>query len=228
MRALLVILLLAGTADAMIVCNGDSNTQSNWQGFPNGTADGWCEQLGALKSTTTVNRGVGFSGIGDHGTYYGGTLPLWGGFYIDAEAAGTDPFLAFATGTPPTYLGQPTYSPLGVPDTFVLAFGTNDLMLYGYTPRQIITYYKKYRQHAIATGATVYIATTPPQYDASGNLSALDAQIQDLNQRIRGNWPTRYVEFYNGFTPSDFAPDGVHLNASGQAKRAAAAAAVIP
>lgn len=213
-------LLLPGAARATIVCNGDSNTQSGWQSwYPNGRADGWCERVAVELGEATVNRGVGASSISDTGFYWGGNLPLWGGYYVDLEVAGTDPFAAFATDG--FFLQQPIYSPFAVPDVFVFAWGTNDIT-YGYTPRQVITAYKKYRQHVIATGATVYIATTPPQFNADGTLSAKDALIRDLNQRIRGNWPQRYVEFYVGFTADDFTADGIHVTAAGQAKRAQA------
>lgn len=236
MRALLLIaiLALATPAHATIVCNGDSNTQSNWQGYPNGTSDGWCERIGG------INRGVGGSTISDHAYSFHDLplgvfmpdMPLWGGYYIDAELAGADPFATWATGTPPKLLGQATLSPLPQPDIVILAFGTNDVRadwLGGpWTPNQIIHFYKKYRQRAIATGATVYIATTPPIYNTDGTLSAYDATIRSLNAKIRGNWPSKYIEFYDGFTVADFQLDGLHLNASGQAKRAAAAAAVIP
>lgn len=220
MRVPLLILLLALAipSDATIVCNGDSNTESDWQGYPNGTADGWCEQVGG------INRGVGGATISDTGLYFG-ALPLWGGYYIDAEVAGTDPFLTLSGAT---FLGQATYSPFPVADTYVLAFGTNDIRTTPNTPTQIIQAYKKYRQHIIAAGAVPYVATTPPIYNADCSLSADDAMIRSLNKKIRGNWPTRYVEFYDGFNCGDFASDGVHLTAGGQAKRAAAALAVLP
>lgn len=216
--ALLLILVLATAANAATICNGDSNTQSNWQGFPNGTADGWCEQVGG------INRGVGGSTIADSGAYFG-TLPLWGGYYIDAEVAGVDPFAQFATSG--VFLGQAVRFPFPLADVVIMAFGTNDVRA-GWTPSQIIHYLKKYRQRVIAAGGVPYIATTPPQFDDACAISSNDATIQLLNQRIRGNWPQRYVEFHDGFDCADFMPDGIHLTAGGQAKRAAAAAAVLP
>lgn len=226
MRAViaLFLLLLATPAHALIVCNGDSNTESDYwaEYFPNGMADGWCERLAGAVEQATVNRGVGRSGISDNGLY-NGSIPLWGGYYIDQEVAGIDPFIALANGTP-TFLGQPLYSPLGVPDIFIFALGANDL-IYGYTPKQVIHYLKKYRQRAIAAGATVYVATLPPRY-VPGTCTLAEGydKIVALNQLIRGNWPAKYIEFHDWFDCSDFLPDGAHINADGHAKRAAMAA----
>jgi hypothetical protein len=221
---LMLIALTALPARASIVCNGDSNTQSNWQ--TGDISDGWCEQLGLLASTPTINRGVGGSTIIDTG-YSFGTLPLWGGFYIDAEALGpTDPFASFAAGTPPTFLDQPIVTPWAIPEIFIFAFGTNDIRQ-GYVPTSIMAAIKKYRQHVIGTGAVVFVATAPPMFNADGSLSSLDANIRSLNKKIRGSWPVKYVEFYEGFTASDFQSDGIHLNETGMQKRAAAAYAAL-
>lgn len=213
--AALSLLIIVGAAHAVVICNGDSNTQSDWQGFPNGTADGWCEQMGG------INRGVGGLTISDTGISYG-AIPLWGGYYIDAEVAGTDPFL-FVSGAP-VFLGQTTYAVFPYVDTYILAFGTNDIQNTANTPTQIIQAYKKYREHILAAGSVVYVATTPPMFNADCTLAGDDALIRSLNRKIRRNWPTRFVEFYEGFSCEDFAADGVHLTAAGQAKRAAAAA----
>lgn len=213
-------LLYAAPAEAVpftVVCNGDSNTQSNWQGP---TTDGWCERLGVKLGTSTINRGVGGSGIVDSGLVYG-AIPLYGGFYLTEELGEMDPFFDIGDGAP-SFLGQPIHEPFPLVDVVIFAWGTNDIRD-GYTAKQVIAAIKKYRKMAIAAGATVLVATTPPIFNTDGSLSSSEVSIKKLNSLIRGNFPSKYVEFHDGMVPGDYFADGVHLAVSGQEKRAQAA-----
>ncbi len=215
--AALFVGLSVGTSQATILCNGDSNTAAS--PLPDDVR--WCERLGVLIGDDVINRGVGGSAIvsKQHAYWYGS--PMWGDFYIDAEIVDVDPFWFWSHGAS-TYLGRPTYSPLPKFDTVILAWGTNDLNAYRYTPGEVIKAIKKARRKFAAYGAKVYVATVPAIYELDGTKAALDVTIQQLNRKIRGNFPKTYVEFYEGFTWADYS-DRLHLNAQGHEKRALAA-----
>lgn len=221
-RTLILCALFVGlsvtTAQATILCNGDSNTAA-------GTLPAdvrWCERLGVLIGDDVINRGVGGSAIVSKRKLYTWGTPLWGDFYVDTEVVDIDPFWFWSHGAS-TYLGRPTYFPLPKFDTVILAWGTNDLNAYGYTPSEVIRAIKKARRKFIKYGAKVYVATVPAIYELDGTKSvAMDPLIQQLNRKIRGNFPKTYVEFYEGFTWADYV-DRLHLNAQGHEKRALAA-----
>jgi lysophospholipase L1-like esterase len=175
-----------------------------------------------MLNANTINRGVGGSAIvsKQHNYWYGS--PMWGDFYIDLEIVDIDPFWYWSHGAA-TYLNRPAYSPFPKFDTVILAWGTNDLNAYGYSPNDVIKAIKKARRKFLAYGADVYVATVPAIYEWDGTKSpTMDPNIQKLNRKIRGNFPKRYIEFYEGFTWSDYA-DRLHLNADGHEKRALAA-----
>ena len=216
---LALLIALAGQAHALtVLCNGDSNTAA-------GTLPAdvrWCERLGTLANVDIINRGVGGSAIvsKQHAYWYGN--PMWGDFYIDLEVVDIDPFWYWRHGAE-TFLNRPTYYPLPKFDTVILAWGTNDLNAYGYTPAEVLKAIKKARRKFTAYGAKVYVATVPAIYELDGTKSVtMDPLIQQLNRKIRGNFPKTYIEFYDGFSWADYS-DRLHLNAQGHEKRALAA-----
>lgn len=223
MKKLLVasalLMTLCSPAQALtVLCNGDSNTAAS--GIPEDVR--WCERLGSLLNVDIINRAVGGSGIVSYKHTYWYGNPMWGDFYIDLEIVDIDPFWYWTNGAP-EWLGRATYSPFPKFDTVILAWGTNDLNAYGYTPNDVIKAIKKARRKFIKYGAEVYIATVPAIYETDGTKSVtLDPRIQQLNRKIRGNFPKTYIEFYEGFTWADYS-DRLHLNAQGHEKRAAAA-----
>ena len=214
------VLALAAPAHALtILCNGDSNTQAG--GVP--VEGRWCERLGPLLNADIINRGVGGSAIVSDIKLYTYGTPLWGDFYIDTEIVDIDPFWFWSHGAS-TYLSRPTYFPLPKIDIMILAWGTNDINAYHYTPAKILKAIKKARRKLIAHGSQVYVATVPAIYNAETGEKNPDKDklIQQLNKKIRGNFPKTFIEFYEGFTWADYS-DPLHLNAQGQEKRAAAA-----
>ncbi len=215
----LILIALATQAQALtILCNGDSNTQAN--GVPE--QERWCERLGPLLGADAINRGVGGSAIVSDIKLSTWGTPLWGDFYIDTEIVNIDPFWYWSRGKS-VYLGRPTYLPLPKFDIVILAWGTNDLNAYKYTPARVIKAIKRARRKFLAYGADVYVATVPAIYEPDGTKSVtMDPPIQQLNKKIRGNFPKKHIEFYDGFTWADYN-DRLHLNAQGHEKRAAAA-----
>ena len=200
-----------------VICNGDSNTQAN----PSHPADNWCAILAQHPGLSTINRGMGGSGIVDNGlSTYG--APLWASFYTTYELIGIDPLFILARGG--AFWKQiPTFNPLPTYDAVVLAYGTNDIAGYHFSVRDIIRATKVISRQFLDVGIDVFVATVPPLYDSNGSLSSADKAIQRLNRRIRRLFPDRYIEFYEGMTYPDDYSNGRHFNASGQAKRAQAA-----
>lgn len=173
-----------------ISCLGDSNTDPNWWVGPS-----WCEQLAGLvsrRNVVLVNKGLG-----------GGTavdVPDW-------EYDGA---------------GQMTETlEDDRPDVVVLAFGTNDIR-FGYPVGDVVAAYQTLKERAEATGAYVLFGLTPP-------LGASFPDAEQLNDGILGlDWtlllshdPTSLIDFVSPMVEHlDIEPDGIHINAAGQAKRA--------
>lgn len=215
----------------VISCNGDSNTQVGWQaaeGYSFLPSDGWCERVGEMlqqywPGATTINRGVGGSGIINVGQYFS-NVPGFGSYYLENEINGTDPFYAISGSS--EFLSQQTY-PDGFPDVdiFILAWGTNDLRMYG-TPTEVIAAYQEAKSQLEAAGAKVIIATVPPIRFLD---AALDKLVRQTNSMIRSAFPNNYVDFYGGMGRRAFEftlplggkfSDGIHLGVYGQSKRA--------
>ena len=106
------------------------------------------------------------------------------------------------------------------PDVVILAFGTNDLK-HAATPEAIVDAYAKAKAKIEATGARCLIALTPPTFPP--DMSGLNPGIEALNAKVRQQFGSDVVDFWSGMTRADFKPDGLHVNAAGHAKRAAAA-----
>jgi lysophospholipase L1-like esterase len=80
------------------------------------------------------------------------------------------------------------------------------------------------RNSAARKNAEVLIATIPPVFPPipayEERMEHIRAANALLAQRVA---PNRLVDFFSDMQREDFRPDGLHLNASGQRKRAAAA-----
>jgi hypothetical protein len=103
----------------------------------------------------------------------------------------------------------------------VLAVGTNDVgVRESWRVVEDLVALAK-RATAVAPCLRVYVATIPPRFDADFERQQGNIHRILLNGLIRGRFPAdRVIDFDAGFTREDIRPDGVHLNESGQAKRA--------
>jgi lysophospholipase L1-like esterase len=110
------------------------------------------------------------------------------------------------------------------PDAVILAFGTNDVRA-GRSAAETVDAYRAAAARAEAAGALAFVALAPPTYAPEpDHADALAA----LNAALRGAFPAgRIVDFTTGMTREDFEADGLHPNAAGQHKRAAAALRVL-
>jgi alpha-tubulin suppressor-like RCC1 family protein len=106
-------------------------------------------------------------------------------------------------------------------DAVILAYGTNDLLRAGAAPKDVGEAYARLRARARAAGVDVFAALVPPVRPL---IPDINPQILELNELLAELFPAeRIVDFWSDMTPEDYA-DGLHLDASGQAKRARAAA----
>jgi len=157
---------------------------------------GWCDLLGRESPKWVMsNRSWNGMSIMDFGESYGG--------FKLAAAPHVDEVLT-----------------LDHPDVVILAFGTNDLK-HAAPPEAIVDAYAQAKAKIEATGARCLIALTPPTFppDSSG----LNPGIEALNAKVRQRFGSDVVDFWFGMTRADFKADGLHVNAAGHAKRAAAA-----
>jgi lysophospholipase L1-like esterase len=193
-----------GDGVTRIACVGDSNTQSTWQGEVAGGFEpdrGWCEQLEALLARPdwkTINAGLG----GTRAVQDPSIAPGWSGAV----------HLAYALDEL-------------APDVVILAYGTNDLSRSHATPPEVVEALRSLHTACSARNVFAFIALTPP---LPARDAAFNARVRELNALIREAFPPETViDFWLNFEASDFFEDGIHLNASGQTKRARAAAAAI-
>ena len=157
---------------------------------------GWCDLLAeGSPGWVMSNRSWNGMSIIDFGESYGG-FKLAAGPHVDEVLT------------------------LDHPDVVILAFGTNDLK-HAATPEAIVDAYAQAKAKIEATGARCLVALTPPAFppDSSG----LNPGVNALNAKVREQFGSDVVDFWSGMTRADFKPDGLHVNAAGHAKRAAAA-----
>jgi lysophospholipase L1-like esterase len=103
-------------------------------------------------------------------------------------------------------------------DVVILALGTNDMQK---PSGEAVDALLSLRNRAAQTHADVLIATIPPVfYENAATVSErIDAANALLAQHVA---PARLVDFFSDMRREDFYPDGLHINASGQHKRAVA------
>lgn len=107
---------------------------------------------------------------------------------------------------------------IAVPDIVILALGTNDMQQ---KPEATVDALLSLRDQAARTNAEVLIATIPPIFEHDPPFEEyVNATNALLAQRVT---PNRLVDFFSDMQRDDFLPDGLHINSSGQHKRAAAA-----
>jgi len=108
------------------------------------------------------------------------------------------------------------------PDVAMLAYFTNDVLL-DIAPAiavDALAYEYDSLRHA---GLRVLVALCPPFFPRERDHSAVVAEI---NRRIVEAFPRAdVVDFHGGMVAADYASDGIHIEPSGQEKRAAAALA---
>jgi lysophospholipase L1-like esterase len=110
------------------------------------------------------------------------------------------------------------------PDAVVLAFGTNDVRT-GRSTAEIVAAYRDAVRRVDATGAMAFVALSPPLFPPEPQHAE---QLAALNAALRGAFARDLlIDFASGMTRADYEPDGIHPNADGQHKRAAAALRVL-
>jgi lysophospholipase L1-like esterase len=106
-------------------------------------------------------------------------------------------------------------------DIIILALGTNDTQQ---QPEAVVDALLSLRERAARKKAEVFVATIPPVFPPypghEERMEHIKAANALLAQRVP---PNRLVDFFSDMRREDFYPDGLHLTASGQRKRAAAA-----
>jgi alpha-tubulin suppressor-like RCC1 family protein/lysophospholipase L1-like esterase len=106
------------------------------------------------------------------------------------------------------------------PDAVILAYGTNDVLADA-AVEEIVAAYRRLARRAREAGVVPFVALTPPLQPAS---SAANVGILALNRALREAFePARIIDFHAGFDPAHFG-DRLHLNESGQVRRARLAA----
>lgn len=184
---------VSGDGVIHISCIGDSN--SDGLGRPS-----WCNEIRTNiaqsgKTWETKNRALFWSTVVNREV---------GPFFADAQMD-----LAFASDSP---------------DVFVAAFGTNDIAV-GFTNDQVVDAYQHVTDRAASRSMPMLIALTPPIGGTDATDAVTNRKVVDQNEALLKSFPrSRLVDFY---TPMVYAEDylsgdKVHINLSGQLKRAQA------
>lgn len=108
------------------------------------------------------------------------------------------------------------------PDVVVIALGTNDVRA-EQSPAAVADGIRALIATAEAAGTVTAIATVPAQLNAppahAQAIDAINALIHDMGRPV--------IDFTSGFELADYYSDGLHFTDAGQAKRHAAATAVL-
>lgn len=103
------------------------------------------------------------------------------------------------------------------PDVIIVNMPSNDVNN-GYTYKEIMDNYDKLRSLAEDAGVQIYFTSTQPR-----NFSEQQRKEQKaIRDATKGNYPTRYIEFWTGIAEDDGtikakynSGDGIHLNNAG-------------
>jgi len=218
--ALLLLALVPGRALALpaeadrnhdgrvvIACLGDSNTDPSWQqaidhGFPGGR--GWCEQLGERfddPRVAVVNLGIGGATAIDH------VLPE----SLEARVLfGGASQLEFVLEKVPA-------------DVVIFAFGTNDLLPeHDATPSLVVATYERLWRRASSRGMLALVATTPGvlEHKRKKKIRRNQEGIAETNRLLREAFPSRHLLRFDEILSDEDYLDDLHMNGSGQQKRA--------
>jgi lysophospholipase L1-like esterase len=105
-------------------------------------------------------------------------------------------------------------------DCVIAAFGTNGVR-YGYSPRAIVAAYRDMKRTLDWKQIPLYVATTPRMYD---DPDAYNATVYSLNISVKNEFADHVIDFAGAVTfPADYRSDRIHMNDSGQSRRAAVA-----
>ena len=181
--------------EVRIACLGDSNTALVHSSYK------WCELVqDAVRPRGWKTYNYGFTGTTI--TRTGRTMPDGTPIYASKWVARARTEVA--------------------PDVAVLAYLTNDVLI-GVAPVIAVAALESEYDLLRHAGVRVLVALCPPFFPKEPDHSA---EVAEINRRIVEAFPRAdVVDFHDGMVAADYAPDGIHIKASGQEKRAAAALA---
>jgi len=109
------------------------------------------------------------------------------------------------------------------PDVVLLALGTNDVISFRDPPEVAVDALLALRGRAGAADIDTFIATIPPIYTSLKENDEVNRSIDRANAMLAERVPAdRLIDFHSNMTQEDFDSDGIHINQSGQEKRATA------
>ena len=93
-------------------------------------------------------------------------------------------------------------------------------MLLGIPPANAVSALQREYDELRHDGLRVLVALCPPFFPKEPDHSA---EVDEMNRQIVETFPgADVVDFHGGMVAADYAPDGIHIEPSGQEKRAAA------
>lgn len=112
---------------------------------------------------------------------------------------------------------------LDQPDLVIMAYGTNDVGYYKHDAQTTVNSYKKLVNVAQSGGARSIVATSPPQL-CYALVGLTEDPVGPLNSLLKSSFLSEdLLDFYSIMNPSTDFRDCIHMNNSGQQKRAEAA-----
>ena len=181
--------------EVRIACLGDSNTQLLH------VPAKWCELVqDAVRERAWKTFNYGFTGttISRTGRTMPDGAPLFASAWIARARAEVHP------------------------DVAILAYLTNDVLI-GIPPADAVAALQHEYDELRHQGLRVLVALCPPFFPKQPDHSA---EVDEINRQIVETFPgADVIDFHAGMVAADYGPDGIHVKASGQEKRAAAALA---